>query len=256
MLIMLLFSISIGSCQSEINDKKEELNNHSSKAKFIETTNGKYYELVLIWVQDPAKFQEYGQKVGPIVQKYGGGMDKIFAPSSIYANGMEQPHIVNLVHYDSKEAYEKFVGDTEFKKIEHLRNESIKMMSFRGYLTIDNSSFENLAERSYNIELANYKSGNNTAYKKYEEEGENKMKKYGFNVEFKLDIKEHTSTLNSPPDFAKISFFNNPSGMAEFEKDPAHKLIEEQLYPNATDNVIWITGVVHPMMLKIMNIEE
>jgi hypothetical protein len=161
---------------------------------------------------------------------------------------MELPHIINLVHYDSKQAYTDFNNDPEFKKIEHLRSESTKLVSYEGYLNLEKPSSDGLSERVYNIEIANYKNGLPDAYRKYEAEGESKMKKYGFEVEFILDIESKPSGTKQP-DFAKISYFKNATDKTNFEKDPAHKDIEQILYPAAIDNAIWISGKIHPATL-------
>jgi uncharacterized protein (DUF1330 family) len=215
----------------------------------MKNTNRKYHQLVLIWVSDPAKYQTYLQKLRPIVAKYGGKADRIFQPTSIWAEGLELPHIVNLVHYDSKKAFDVFKDDPDFKKIVPLRSESIKMISFEGYLNVENSSSAGLKERMYNIELVYYKNGLPETYRKYEAEGEKKMKDYGFEIEFVMAI-EAQSVQERQPDLAKISYFKSAADKANFEKDPMHKTIEEALYPAAIDKVIWITGQIHPMMLE------
>jgi uncharacterized protein (DUF1330 family) len=211
-------------------------------------TDRKYHQLVLLWISDPAKYQEYLQKLRPIVARYGGGADRIFQPTSIWAEGLEMPHVVNLVHYDSKKAFDEFKDDPEFKKIVHLRSESLKMISFEGYLAVENPSSEGLRERDYNIELVYYKNGSPEAYRKYEEEGETRMKAYGFEVEFVLNIE--SKSAERQPDFAKISYFKSATDKANFEKEPMHKTIEEELYPSAIDKVIWISGKIHPVMLE------
>jgi hypothetical protein len=75
------------------------------------------------------------------------------------------------------------------------------------------------------------------------------MKKYGFDVEFILDIESKPSGMKQP-DFAKVSYFKSAADKTNFENDPAHKHIEQTLYPNAIDNVIWISGKIHPAMLS------
>jgi uncharacterized protein (DUF1330 family) len=215
----------------------------------MKNINRKYHQLVLIWISDSAKYQEYLQKLRPIVARYGGKADKIFQPTSIWAEDLETPHIVNLVHYDSKKSFDEFRDDPDFKKIVHLRSESIKMISFEGYLAVENPSLEGLKERLYNIELVYYKNGSPDAYRKYEAEGERKMKEYGFEIEFVLDVEAKSAEVRQP-DLAKISYFKSATDRANFDKDPMHKTIEEELYPTAIDKVIWISGQIHPMMLE------
>jgi uncharacterized protein (DUF1330 family) len=215
----------------------------------MKTDNKKFHQLVLLWITHPAKFQEYIEKMRPIVRKYGGTGDRSFQPLAIWAEGMELPHIVNLVHYDSKTAYMDFNNDPEFKRIEYLRSESTKLVSYEGYLRFENVLSAGLKEREYNIEIVNYKNGVADAYWKYETDGETKMKQYGFEVEFALDIEPKPSGIKQP-DFAKISYFKNADDKAAFEKDPMHKTIEQTLYPSAIDSVIWISAKIHPMTLN------
>lgn len=75
------------------------------------------------------------------------------------------------------------------------------------------------------------------------------MKEYGFDVEFVLDI-ESKSIGVKQADLAKISYFKNAADKLRFEKDRAHKFIEQTLYPSAIDSVIWISGRTHSLMLN------
>jgi uncharacterized protein (DUF1330 family) len=210
--------------------------------------NEKYYQLVLLWITDAMKFQDYLQKMAPVVTRYGGAGDRSFQPSAIWAEGMDLPQVVNLVHYDSKEAYQNFNNDPDFKQIEHLRSESTKIISYEGYLRVANRSVQGLNEREYNIEIVSYKNGSPLAYSKYELEGEGKMREFGFDVEFILDL-ESKSSEEKQPHMAKVSYFNNAGCKMKFEKDAAHKEIEA-LYPSTIDSVIWISAKIHPMTIK------
>jgi uncharacterized protein (DUF1330 family) len=205
--------------------------------------NEKYYQLVLLWITDPTKFQEYLQKMAPIVTRYGGAADRSFIPSSIWPDRMDIPHIVNFVHYDSKQAYQDFNMDSDFRKIEHLRSQSTKLISFEGYPVLKNPINGDITKREYNIEIANYKPGAQSEYRKYEEEGEGKMREYGFDVEFVMKV-ESKPDSKLQPDFVKISYFKTATDKSNFEKDPSHKQVEA-LYPSVVDNVIWINARIN-----------
>jgi hypothetical protein len=186
--------------------------------------------------------------MAPIVTKYGGNGDRSFIPSTIWADGVDLPHVINLVHYDTKDAYENFKIDPEFLAIEHLRSESTKIISFEGYLRgqpMPKITTE-LSDREYNIEIVTYKNGSSELYRKYEAEGEAKMKPYGFNVEFVLDVEPKSNSHNAP-DIVKISYFNSVVEKQNFEKDPSHQLVEKILYPAAIGKVIWIAAKILPM---------
>ena len=52
------------------------------------------------------------------------------------------------------------------------------------------------------------------------------------------------------PDFLKISYFRDDAGMKAFEADPGHSLVENELYPAAVANAVWISAKAHPSMLQ------
>jgi hypothetical protein len=83
------------------------------------------------------------------------------------------------------------------------------------------------------------------AYQKYEDEGESKMREYGFVVEYKMIVESFSPSVPKP-DLIKISYFNNAADKTKFESDPMNKVVEQELYPNAIENVIWISGKIHP----------
>ena len=122
------------------------------------------------------------------------------------------------------------------------------MISYEGYLRVNNPSDNGLIDREYNIEIVNYKNGSPAPYHTYELEGESKMREYGFEVEFVLD-NESKPSGKKMPDMAKISYFKNANDKVDFERDPAHKSIET-LYPSTIDSVVWISGKIHPMTVR------
>jgi hypothetical protein len=210
--------------------------------------HAKYHQLVLLWITDPKKFHDYLLRMAPIVVRYGGAGDRSFQPLSIWSETITLPHIVNFVHYDSKKSYEEFNNDPDFKKIEHLRGESTKLISYEGYLCLEKPNSLGIENREYNIEIAKYKNGSPDAYRQYEAEGEGVMKAYGFDVEFILDVEPKPSG-QKPADFVKISYFKSALDKGNFEKEPVHKNIEA-MYPFSVEDSTWISGKIYPMSLS------
>jgi uncharacterized protein (DUF1330 family) len=201
----------------------------------------RYHQLVFIWVRDPAMFAEYLRDLPPIVARYGGAADLSLRPTAVWADGLTLPDIVNLVHYDDREAYQRFNTDPDFRNIEHLRAGSVDLMTFEGYLSTADPSPAGSPDRLYNVELATYRDGTGEAYRVYEERGEARMREYGYRVEYVLDA-EAAPSSRPRPDLIKLSSFPDESAKASFDADPAHGEIEEKLYPAATDHVVWLTG--------------
>jgi uncharacterized protein (DUF1330 family) len=200
-----------------------------------------YHQLVFIWIRDPAMFAEYLRDLPPIVARYGGAADLSLRPTEIWADGLTLPDIVNLVHYDSSDAYREFNADPDFQKIEHLRAASVDLMTFEGPLTVNDPSPDGSAGRLYNVELVSYRDGTGDAYRIYEQSGEAHMREYGHRVEYVLDAQ--TAPTGRPrPDLIKISSFPDEAAKAAFGADPAHAEIEDKLYPTAAEHVVWLTG--------------
>ena len=246
-LLGICFLLSSTSCQ---NDESERKLPEKTSTQTEEKDPVKFHELVLIWIKDPIIFQQYAEQVTPIVKKYGGELDKMFAPTGIWAEGVEQPDLINLVHYRSREDYQRFLKDPDFLKIKALRDQGIRMMAFQGNMTLENPTMTGAQDRMYNVELVNYKGGDPKAYHEYMKRGEGKMSEYGFQTEYLMEVVSHDAPLIKP-DIAKVSYFESQEGMKGFESDPMHKVIEEELYPAAIDQVIWITGKIHPLMMEM-----
>jgi uncharacterized protein (DUF1330 family) len=201
----------------------------------------RYHQLVFIWIRDPAMFAGYLRDLPPIVARYGGAADLSLRPSAICADGLTLPDVINLVHYDDREAYQRFNADPDFQAIEHLRAGSVDLMTFDGYLSTVAPSPGGLPDTVYNVEVATYRDGSGEAYRAYEQRGEARMREYGYRVEYVLAAE--TAPAGRPrPDVVKISSFPDEAARAAFDAEQVHREIEEKLYPAATADVIWLTG--------------
>jgi hypothetical protein len=206
-----------------------------------------YHQLVFIWVRGPAVFAEYLRELPPIVARYGGAADLSLRPTTIWADGLDLPDIVNLVHYADRDAYQRFNTDPDFIRIEPLRAASVDLLTYEGYLTTADPSPAGTPERFYTVELATYRDGTGAAYRTYEERGENRMREYGYHIEYALAA-ETTPAGRPRPDLIKISSFRDEAARAAFEADPVHSEIEEKLYPAAVDHVVWLNAHAHAFM--------
>lgn len=227
--LIVLSIMTTGYVPAEVGDEKAE---------------EKYYQIVMIWLKDPAKFQEYGQKMAPIVSKYGGNGERIITPvESFYGGktggGLSQPDMVNIVFYDNKEAYENFENDPEFKKIEHLRSESIKMVAIGGKATGGELKSGNTSQRLYMIEVG-YFNDNGKNYKAYEKASKGFNKRLGLNKERVL-IPDQVWGNIEMPDLVTVKYIDNAADKSKMESDPDHSKIEE-LYGKAMKDLIWIEG--------------
>jgi uncharacterized protein (DUF1330 family) len=178
----------------------------------VMTDRRRYHQLVFIWVRDPKLFAAYLRDLPPIVTRYGGAADLSLRPTAIWAGGLALPDIVNLVHYEDKEAYERFNADPEFQKIEPLRAGSVDLMTYEGYLRTADPSPAGQNGRVYHVEVA---------YRTDEECDESLPHDYGYRVEYVLDPR--TAPPGRPhPNLIRISSAPDEAAGSAFDADATH----------------------------------
>jgi uncharacterized protein (DUF1330 family) len=211
-----------------------------------QTTGLHYYQLVLIRVADAPKFGRYLELMRPIVLKYGGALERMLAPDTIYAEGMTKPEIANIVYYDSKDAFRAFNEDPEFRKIAHLRSESIEMAAVNGLPVEGDVTQADLSKRLYLVEVARYNAGID-GYRQYERDSVPVMARYGYHVERLLEPDSATG-FSFEPNVVRIAYFESADGMARMQKDPDHERLDK-LYAAGVSNSVWLIARVHPSTL-------
>jgi uncharacterized protein (DUF1330 family) len=226
----------------------EAKNDRSVVAESKGSAASRYYQVVFIWMKDPVKFGRYRELLGPVVQRYGGDLERMLAPDTIYAEGMRKPDIVNIVFYDDRDAFTAFNKDPEFENIVHLRSESIDMASVAGLPIGGMVTQAELGKRLYLVEVARFGPQGAQGYQHYEAQAEPVMNRYGYHVERRLSA-DSVAGFPFKPDLVNVAYFDSPDGMERFHTDAAHHHIENELYAAAVQQSIWVVGRVHPMML-------
>ena len=199
-----------------------------------------FYQLVFIYMKDPAKFQEYAQKLGPVVSKYGGFAERIIMPESIYPDSIDKPDMVNIVYYDSEEAYRQFEKDPEFLALKPLRAQAIDMKGINARPSGGQLIDGDLQNRPYMVELAYFKDGNPQGFEAYKKKATPLMREFGFRTERSLEPVSVFGGIKKP-DVVNIHFFEDEAQRAQFESDPRHAEVEG-LYSAAIEDLIWIEG--------------
>lgn len=203
------------------------------------------YQLVLLWLRDAPRFETYCELAAPVVRPYGGALDLQVLPTAIYADGLERPDVVNLVHYASRVAYRDFLRDQRFLDIVHLRSSSVSMISVEGESIREGDVPAPGADAVYLVEIARFGSAGALAYRKYEEEAEPVFARYGYRVGRVLRP-ESSAGLAFTPDIVKVAYFDSAEGLARLHADPAHGRLEGELYPAAVDASVWLVGSSAP----------
>jgi uncharacterized protein (DUF1330 family) len=184
-----------------------------------------------------------------VVRPYGGGLERQLIPDAIYAQGIPKPDIVNIVFYDDRAALVAFDKDPEFVKIVHLRSESIDMAAVAGVPVGGDVAQTDVGNRLYLVEVARFGPQGAQGYQDYEEQAEPVMHRYGYHIERRL-APDSASGFPFQPDVVKVAYFDSPDGMERLYEDPAHPRIENELYPAAVQQAVWVVGRAHPMTLE------
>jgi uncharacterized protein (DUF1330 family) len=199
-------------------------------------------------MKDPAKFGRYLELAQPVVGRYGGALERMLTPDVIYAEGVQKPDIVNIVYYDSREAFHAMHEDPDFKRIVHLRSESVDLFAIDGAPLAGTVSKDGVAKRLYLLEVAKLRSGL-AGYRRYEEQADPVMSRYGYHVERVMSA-EGASGFSFAPDIVKVAYFDTQDGMDKMHTDPEHARIETDLYPSAVEKSVWVIGRVHPQSIE------
>jgi uncharacterized protein (DUF1330 family) len=184
----------------------------------------RYYQVVLISLKDVSTFQRYGELLAPIVTRYGGARERLIRPDAVFGEGVAKPDLVNVVYYDSREAFTAFTKDPAFREIVHLRSQSIDMIAIDGPPAGGSVSDEGLASRTYLVEMARYGDGGAAAYHAYEAEAAALYERHGYHVERVLAV-EAAAGLDFRPDVVKIAYFDQADGMQRMHADPGHAAV-------------------------------
>ena len=75
--------------------------NASAESEPVESE--RYYQVVFIWTKDAEKFGRYAKLVAPLVEPYGGRLDRQLHPASLFGEGVTRPDMVNLVSNPDRE---------------------------------------------------------------------------------------------------------------------------------------------------------
>jgi uncharacterized protein (DUF1330 family) len=217
------------------------------------TQTRRYYQLVFIWLRDLAMFQRYLQLARPVVERYGGALERMLAPTSVSAENVTKPDIVNVVYYEDEFAYYRMNGDPEFREVVPLRSQSIDMLTIEGNPREETQSLadlarEDLGRRLYRVEIVRFGTRGAGGYRAYEEASVPILEEYGYRVERTLSV-DSASRCPFQPDLVKIAYFDRRDGLARVEQDARHRRLERDLYPAIVAQSMLLLGEVHPMSI-------
>ena len=71
-----------------------------------------------------AEFRQFETEAASIMQKYGGGIDRVIRPT-VSAQAASVPHEIHLVSFPSMEQFDAYRGDSDLAKLAPLRQSAI-----------------------------------------------------------------------------------------------------------------------------------
>jgi uncharacterized protein (DUF1330 family) len=210
--------------------------------------SARYYQVVFLWIKDGTKFTRYLELVRPIVERYGGALERMLIPETIHGDGVAKPDIVNVVFYSDREAFHRLSRDPDFQPLLAMRAEAIDMMSVEGVGSAGEVEDGDLAGRAYSVELAQFGSRGSAGHAAYVNEAEPVMRRFGYHVE--LTLQPETSTgFPFAPDIVNVTYFETVDALARLHADPSHARLEG-LYSASVSRSVWAIGRVHPATIR------
>jgi uncharacterized protein (DUF1330 family) len=208
----------------------------------------RYYQVVFIWMRDAPTFAHYLELAAPVVGRYGGALERMLLPDLVVGDGMRKPDVVNVVSYDSAAAFAALDADPDFQQIVPLRSASIDMIAIDGLPSGGLATEHDLADRIYLLELAQYGALGAEGYAALEAQVEPLMRPFGYHLERRI-APQAAPGMPFLPDVVKVAYFDDAAGLEGWHQDPAHPRIEQELYPAAAQQAIWLVARVHPLSL-------
>jgi len=236
-LVLTLFFVSVSFSKTCINDS--DLSNPNVN----ESLEERYYQVVFVKIKDNAKYGEYITKLTPIISKYGARAERVIQISSFFdshkGEKMDQPHVINIVSYKSKKAFEQFEKDPEFSKLQSLRNQAIEISGINGSSKAKKFIDGEASNRVYMVEFVNYKK--KKMYNKYLKKAKRLYSRHNHHTELTLQPDSYFGNLKEMPNLVNIMYYDNAASKENMQKDKNHKEVENS-YAAAVSGLIWVEG--------------
>lgn len=200
-----------------------KIQNSKNKTEKMETKNQEIVNVALMYIKDgeQARFEEYKQKGGAILEKYGGKIERIIKPKMLAEGELEMPDEIHFARYPSIEVFNKFNEDPEFIKI---RNEyAVPALKDISVFTSKNTDFEYKKEigdksKTYGVALIYFKEGKEKQFEDYHDEVCEIMPEFGTHFERFIAPFQSKGSVEQPDEIHRF-YFDSMEGLQQMGTD-------------------------------------
>lgn len=214
LLAMLLLSCTTQSQKTTKNTNKTNMKN---------TKNQEIVNVALMYLNEgeEARFEEYKEKGGAILEKHGGKIERIIKPKMLAEGTLEIPDEIHFASYPSIEVFNQFNEDPEFIKI---RNEyAIPALKDISVFTSKNTDFDFKQEygdknKTYGVAFIYYKEGKEKQFEDYHNEVCEIMPEFGTHFERFVAPFQSKGIVKQPDEIHRF-YFDSMEGLQQMGTD-------------------------------------
>ena len=213
------------SCKTSTTQEPEQANTNVQTVDPMIVKNEEIVNVALVYLKEgeEARFEEYKQKGGALLEKYGGKIERIIAPKMLAKGEIALPDEIHFATYPSIEVFNKFNEDPEFIKI---RNEyampAIKDISI---FTSKNTSFKFEREtgdhtKTYGVALIYFKEGDRYVkqFEEYHDDVCKIMPEFGTHFERFIAPFQSKGSVEMPDEIHRF-YFDSMDGLQQMGTD-------------------------------------
>ena len=95
-------------------------------------SDDRLYVVRLLWVDDPALFDEYQEQAKPILARHGVHVERWLMTEALVGEGMDRPDQIVVTWFADSNAREAFENDPDFKRAAEIRDRAARLVSISG----------------------------------------------------------------------------------------------------------------------------
>lgn len=239
--VVVILAFSVGWSTDEGTKNNQE--NNSSKTGCIED---RIYHLILVWIKDHDKFDEYKNKVKSLGANHGVDIERVIRAQEIWTVGtdtqaskskfnIEKPDMVYVIYFDNREAEMDMAMDSEFREIVPQWEDAMNI-AIVSAKAVDGAPLDsNTNDRVYAIEFVYLKNGDADARKETRKVSNSVLLRDRHDIE--RTLRPTFAYGLALPDLINIIYYQTWNATAHTRKNEI-----ESLYIESVEICGWIIG--------------
>lgn len=201
------------------------------------THTSRFSIAMLLWLQpDGAQaLAEFRSQAAPLFKAYGLTIErqiKITGKGQIVGvNGFEQPHLVQLISFESEERFRAYIADPRYQALAKQRDQGIRRMTLVAGTPLDVSDISTPGQgapeqRLYGVGLVRFHPGGREGMDAFNLRAQALFARHGMHVESMLEVQRVLTPvgegLGMQPERVVIFFLDDAAALKPYASDPEY----------------------------------